>query len=597
MPTLHPYRGATRKLVLGIDVGTTYSGAAYALLDPGEVPKIHGVTRFPGQENVASDSKIPSILYYRPDGTVYAVGAEAMRSGIELEVEDHQLVFVEWFKLHLRPERLDSNDLIRRNLPPLPPGKKVEDVFADYLTYLYSCARQFICETHGNGESLWKSVEARIEFVLSHPNGWEGLQQGKMREAAVKAGLISNSVADQSRVHFVTEGEASLNFCIQSGLTTDTLQDSENVMIIDAGGGTVDISSYTFVSVSPVSVEELTAADCILQGSTQVNLRAEEYLKKKLQQSEYGNPDDLKSMLDYFDSSTKPVFKDENEMSYIKFGSMKCNDPAVSIRRGQLTLTGSEMKSFFKPSLSAIVAAVAKQRRGASRANISTVFLVGGFAANPWLYTALKTKLNSLGLTLYRPDSHTNKAVANGSVCFYLEQFVTARIPKVTFGTDMSIDFDSTDPEHHARRHDKYVLQSGRVMLPKRFSTILKRGIDIIRTQQEVSQSYSQEAHESRTLNTVGADILAYRGKKGEPKWIDIEPELYATLCTVYADTSQVTRHAKRGPNGIYYEQNYSVVLLCGLTELQAQISWIENGVEERGPARIVYEEDLNFHQ
>ena len=45
MPSLQPYRGTSRKLVLGIDVGTTYSGVAYALLDPGEVPKIHGVTR------------------------------------------------------------------------------------------------------------------------------------------------------------------------------------------------------------------------------------------------------------------------------------------------------------------------------------------------------------------------------------------------------------------------------------------------------------------------------------------------------------------------------------------------------------------------
>lgn len=48
----------------------------------------------------------------------------------------------------------------------------------------------------------------------------------------------------------------------------------------------------------------------------------------------------MKSMLDYFEKSTKPVFKDEKEPSYIKFGGLKDNDPAVSIRRGQLTLSG-----------------------------------------------------------------------------------------------------------------------------------------------------------------------------------------------------------------------------------------------------------------
>jgi hypothetical protein len=43
--TRQPYSGATRSLVLAFDVGTTFSGVSYAILEPGEVPKIHGVTR------------------------------------------------------------------------------------------------------------------------------------------------------------------------------------------------------------------------------------------------------------------------------------------------------------------------------------------------------------------------------------------------------------------------------------------------------------------------------------------------------------------------------------------------------------------------
>ena len=41
-----PFSGGARKLVMAFDVGTTYSGASYALLDPGIVPEIHGVTRY-----------------------------------------------------------------------------------------------------------------------------------------------------------------------------------------------------------------------------------------------------------------------------------------------------------------------------------------------------------------------------------------------------------------------------------------------------------------------------------------------------------------------------------------------------------------------
>ena len=39
------YTGLSRKLVIALDIGTTYSGAAYALLDPGEPPQIQFVTR------------------------------------------------------------------------------------------------------------------------------------------------------------------------------------------------------------------------------------------------------------------------------------------------------------------------------------------------------------------------------------------------------------------------------------------------------------------------------------------------------------------------------------------------------------------------
>jgi hypothetical protein len=40
-----PFQGSQRKLVLAFDVGTTFSGVSYSLLDPGLVPEIRGVTR------------------------------------------------------------------------------------------------------------------------------------------------------------------------------------------------------------------------------------------------------------------------------------------------------------------------------------------------------------------------------------------------------------------------------------------------------------------------------------------------------------------------------------------------------------------------
>jgi hypothetical protein len=45
--TRKPYRGTTRGLVIALDVGTTFSCVSYAFIEPGDVPKIRGVTRFP----------------------------------------------------------------------------------------------------------------------------------------------------------------------------------------------------------------------------------------------------------------------------------------------------------------------------------------------------------------------------------------------------------------------------------------------------------------------------------------------------------------------------------------------------------------------
>jgi hypothetical protein len=45
MSTRQPYAGLRRKLVVGIDVGTTFSGISFCILDPGVAPVIQGVNR------------------------------------------------------------------------------------------------------------------------------------------------------------------------------------------------------------------------------------------------------------------------------------------------------------------------------------------------------------------------------------------------------------------------------------------------------------------------------------------------------------------------------------------------------------------------
>jgi len=121
------------------------------------------------------------------------------------------------FKLHLR-SKIGVGKQLSENIPPLPLNKSVTEVIADYLTYLLHCASTYIQDTHANGPTLWASLKDGIDFVLSHPNGWEGTQQTEMRKAAALAKLIPDNPNGHSRLSFVTEGEASLHFSIQNGL-------------------------------------------------------------------------------------------------------------------------------------------------------------------------------------------------------------------------------------------------------------------------------------------------------------------------------------------------------------------------------------------
>ena len=127
------------------------------------------------------------------------------------------------FKLLLRSASSSApNADIPRTV--LPPGKTVEDVYSDFYKYMFDHTRKYIRETLATGSLLWDSLEGDIEFILTHPNGWEGQQQSLMRQAAVQGGLVADSEEGKGRVSFVTEGEASLHFCLSKGLVVDGMK-------------------------------------------------------------------------------------------------------------------------------------------------------------------------------------------------------------------------------------------------------------------------------------------------------------------------------------------------------------------------------------
>ena len=90
--------------------------------------------------------------------------------------------------------------------------------------------------------------------------------------------------------------------------------------------------------------------------------------------------------------------------------------------------------------------------------------------------------------------------------------------------------------------------------------------------------------------------IVKYTGTLTAPEWQDVEQgralsfpwylvrsaqsqiDKFETLCHVKADVSTAPHTSKYTTMGkISYERNYDVILLVGLTELKAQVSWTDS--------------------
>ncbi|KAL0057726.1 hypothetical protein AAF712_008969 [Marasmius tenuissimus] len=592
--TRKTYQGLFRKLVIALDVGTTYSGASYAVLDPGLPPVIEGVSKFPGQGKVGGDSKIPSIIFYDPHGNVRACGAEATEESFLEEAEEEDYARVEWFKLHLRPNRLEkaakSQESIQTSkLPPLPPNKKPINVFADFLRYLHKCTISYIKENRG--AEFFSSVQHDIDFVLSHPNGWEGAQQAQMRQAAIVAGLVAAGDAN-SRLQFVTEGEASLHYCIDKDVVRNTEGDrSRGFIIVDAGGGTIDVSAYQRSESG--RYEEITQTQ--LQGSVHVTRRATSWLENRLKDSKYGTPQDIIQMASVFDRTTKLAFRSEGDIGYLHFGMPRDKDSSVGISRGQMKIPGEVMKLFFAPSVDELLEAVQEQVKEAEgNMSISSVLLVGGFAASDYLFSTLQSTLCQLSIDLYRPDGFLNKAVADGAVSFYLNNTVSIRVARFTYGTSVNIPYEPSNPEHNKRSDTVYTDLDGNRRIPRRFEPSLPKGTHVHEETEYRKERY-RISRDKTSLQHISSKILCYKGPGDAPYWLDVHSEQYPALCTVEADIpdAKAVKCLKTpGTGQRYYRIDYEVILLFGLTELKAQIAWKVGGQEKRGPATVVYDQN-----
>ncbi|KAF8549070.1 hypothetical protein OG21DRAFT_1515573 [Imleria badia] len=583
MPNLKSYAGPTSKLVVAFDIGTTYSGISYCFLERGRVPEVLGVTRFPGQAAVGGDAKVPSLLYYDRTGNIKAAGAEVLTEGVLEAALTEEWTRVEWWKLHLRPKYLASSINPGNDLPPLPPGKSAVDVLTDFIKYLLHCAKTYIQDHHF--AFTWSTFEDSIEYIFTHPNGWEGVQQQLYRRAIERAGLIPHTPEGRSRVHMLTDNEAALHFCVPNLSAEIADQALQGVVIIDAGGGTIDLSMYS-MTCNPIFCEEIAPAECLLQGSVFVTRMARALLEKKLEGSEHPRPNE-------FRQGTKLIIETDQDPTSLRVDRRRSNNPKYNIAFGKLKLMGAEATGPFNDSIDAIISAFEQQQKSAT-IPITTAFLVGGLSINDWLWSRLQSYFKEKNINICRPDIHINKAVANGAVLSHVDRehhMIASRTTRATYGIIHAVRVQANN-EEHVRREKKWERDpTGNRYVPGYFESKLRKGAHV-REEMEFRESFSLTERNTGDFGLQTVRLVCYRGSLSDPKWVDQDQSAFSPFCTIRVDLSEAANDLvlKKTAGRAYYQLDYDVIMLFGLTELQAYLGWKSKDGERRVAATVTFD-------
>ena len=134
-----------------------------------------------------------------------------------------------------------------------PPDykRKPTDLVADYLTAL----RKQVIKSLEQKFTAAALRTYRIEWVITTPAVWSMRAKDDTLKCAEEAGMGNGRA-----IQIVSEPEAAAAYAFQA-IEPLALQPGKNIVICDAGGGTVDLITYRILDMSPLEVEE-SAISC-----------------------------------------------------------------------------------------------------------------------------------------------------------------------------------------------------------------------------------------------------------------------------------------------------------------------------------------------
>jgi hypothetical protein len=543
------------KVVAAIDFGTYGSGFAWSpISERNKIASARQVItelKWPGAP--MPTPKNLSALATRPDGTVEAWGYDARKrwnaAAIRHSAED--ISYFHAFKMRLIDE------------------EHAEDAVFTVTAYLGKLVEYATERIKASGYDA-----DDIRWCLTVPAIWTDFQKQVMRKAAEAAGLP----AEKDRLIFALEPEAAAHYARVSGLRTSGLSGGRatlmspksRFMVVDCGGGTIDITSYR--ADADNNLEEI-GNDCGgPYGSDYLNRAfvAEVLLARfaswtRMRELATDSPAGFASLVEGWE-------KEKTQVEFPVVGEIYIPMPAALHRiltdselrtlgekqdgiADTIVVSEDETAAIFDRIVSKVLELVDKQlgemqlqRRGNKGDEI--IVLVGGFGASKYLQTRLQEHVTNRATVIIPPDPGV--AVLEGAVHYAYDPQIIARKTKLTYGIASSREFKvGIDPASKRFEDDM-----GRVMCSGYFS-IFVNAQQIVRAGKCISNSFIPVYGDQTKLS-----IKIHATKNPKPRYVDEDGVL--ELGNMVVDLSSVMHKRMQ-------DRSVQVSMFFGETELRVQ--------------------------
>ncbi|NWV08322.1 HS12A protein, partial [Ptilonorhynchus violaceus] len=482
-------------VVVAIDFGTTSSGYAYSFTKEPEC--IHVMRRWEGGDPGVSNQKTPTTILLTPERKFHSFGYAARDFYHDLDPTEskHWLYFEKFkMKLHTTGNLTMETDLTAAN------GKKVKalEIFAYALQFF---KEQALKELSDQGGSDFENTEVR--WVITVPAIWKQPAKQFMRQAAYKAGMASPENPEQLiialepeaasiycrklRLHqmidlssrapvngyspsdtigtaftqgkeHVRRNRQSRTFMVENviGEIWSELEEGDRYIVVDSGGGTVDMTVHQ-IRLPEGHLKELYKATGGPYGSLGVDYEFEKLLCKIfgedfIEQFKIKRPAAWVDLMIAFESRKRAAAPDRTNplnitlpFSFIDYykkfrghsvehALRKSNVDFVKwSSQGMLRMSPDAMNALFKPTIDQIVQHLSEVFDKPEVTNVKFLFLVGGFAESPLLQQAVQSAFGSRCRVIIPQD--VGLTILKGAVLFGLDPAVIkVRRSPLTYG-------------------------------------------------------------------------------------------------------------------------------------------------------------------